>query len=223
MPARLDVKITIGASGAVSSSSGSFLKSVTKKATGLYEIRFQDTYYRLIGMQSVITSPTPGGTVNAGSFVTGTAYRITTVGNTDWTAIGLASGLTAAVGMSFIASGIGAGTGVAKAVGNSGIAKIELLDAGTELVPANAGSAQQGAVLNIQTLGLSAAAPTLTMNSYTPQGTNDGATPPIFTGTPAVLTGTVSAPALSYAPAHPGDGSVIYLSFLLDSSSVTVS
>lgn len=34
---------------------------------------------------------------------------------------------------------------------------------------------------------------TLTMDSYTPTGTNDGGSPPLFTGDPAVLTGTISA------------------------------
>ena len=40
-------------------------------------------------------------------------------------------------------------------------------------------------------------APALTMNSYTPAGTNNSATPPIFTGTPATLTGTVAAPTFT--------------------------
>jgi hypothetical protein len=45
--------------------------------------------------------------------------------------------------------------------------------------------------------GLTASAPALTMNSYTPAGTNSSATPPIFTGTAAVLTGSVAAPVIS--------------------------
>lgn len=39
-------------------------------------------------------------------------------------------------------------------------------------------------------------APTLSMNSYTPAGTNNTATPPIFTGTAATLTGSISSPVV---------------------------
>jgi hypothetical protein len=242
-PARLDVKITIGASGAVSSSSGSFLKSVTKLSTGTYEIRFQDIYNRLIGMQSAIASPIPGSAVSAGSLITGTSYRISTVGTSDWSAVGLPSGLTAAVGMSFVATGTTTGTGFAKAVTDSGIAKIELLDAGAEMSPANSSSAQMGAIINIQTMG-----PSFAAGAYTPAGTisqgvvavaagtagdavtnNAGVLNSVggqdlsvnaqtFTGAAASLTGTVS-----YVAANAASGSVLYLSFLLDSSSVTIS
>ncbi|MDW5443222.1 pilus assembly protein [Polaromonas sp. SM01] len=56
--------------------------------------------------------------VNAGSFVTGTTYTITTVGTTNFTSIGAASNT---VGVAFTATGAGSGTGVAqgyKAVNN---------------------------------------------------------------------------------------------------------
>lgn len=48
--------------------------------------------------------------VNAGSFVTGTTYWITTVGTTDFTAIGASANT---VGLSFVATGAGSGTGTA--------------------------------------------------------------------------------------------------------------
>lgn len=51
--------------------------------------------------------------VNAGSFVIGNWYTITTVGTTSWTAIGAASNT---VGVSFQATGVGSGTGVAKEI-----------------------------------------------------------------------------------------------------------
>jgi hypothetical protein len=49
-------------------------------------------------------------TINAGSFVIGEAYTITTIGNTDFTLIGAASNT---VGISFVATGTGTGTGTA--------------------------------------------------------------------------------------------------------------
>ena len=48
--------------------------------------------------------------VTAGSFIAGKSYRITTVGTTDYTAIGAASNT---VGVSFNATGVGSGTGTA--------------------------------------------------------------------------------------------------------------
>lgn len=49
--------------------------------------------------------------VNAGSFVTGTIYTITTLGTTNFTLIGAASNT---VGLAFTATGAGSGTGVAQ-------------------------------------------------------------------------------------------------------------
>ena len=54
------------------------------------------------------------------------------------------------------------------------------------------------------TLAGTISTPTLTMNSYTPAGTNNSATPPIFTGTAATLTGTISTPTLSGASVSAG-------------------
>lgn len=52
-------------------------------------------------------------TINAGSFVVGRAYKILTVGTTDFTAIGSDDNV---VGTKFIATGIGTGTGTATEV-----------------------------------------------------------------------------------------------------------
>ncbi len=69
--------------------------------------------------------------------------------------------------------------------------------------------------------------PTLTMNSYTPAGTNANDGPPeTFTGTPAVLTGTVSQPTFSSTSAAavvaPTAGAVVRLELCFDGSSVTI-
>jgi hypothetical protein len=50
MPVLLDLQITIGASGAVSSFSGLGVQSVTKSATGTYAVTLQDNYNALIGI-----------------------------------------------------------------------------------------------------------------------------------------------------------------------------
>ena len=52
-----------------------------------------------------------GYTVNAGSFTVGAKYLITSVGNTDFTAIGAAANM---VGILFTATGVGSGSGTAK-------------------------------------------------------------------------------------------------------------
>jgi hypothetical protein len=62
-------------------------------------------------------------TVTAGSFVIGDTYRITTVGTTDFTLIGASA---SSVGVSFVATGIGAGTGDALDVTNN-IKKADLV------------------------------------------------------------------------------------------------
>lgn len=190
-PARLDVTITIGASGAVSSSSGSFLKSVTKLGgAGMYRIRFQDNYYRFINMHSSVVAPLSGASVSGGSFVANTAYRITALGTTtqaQWETAGFPTGITAAVGMSFVATGIGAGTGTVQAIVTPVISQIVLMDNGQELNSSLVGSSQNGAVLNVLCLG-----PT-------------------------------DASTTTQIATNPASGSILKLSFLLDSSSVTIS
>lgn len=151
MAVLLNCKISIGASGAVSSFKGPMIQSVTRAAAGLYSIQLQDNYNGMFNMIASAVSPQSGSNIAAASFVAGTAYQITVVGTTNWSAIGLNSALTPAVGMSFIASGAGSGTGMAKVMGNSGIAAIEMLDNGAELAPSPA--PLLGGIINIQCLG----------------------------------------------------------------------
>lgn len=125
-PVNLDCNIAIGASGAVGTTKGPGIKAVTRLATGVYQIQFQDNYYLHYLMEWKMAAPVTGASVTDGSFVIGTPYIITAVGTTNWASAGLATGLTAAVGQGFVATSIGgAGTGTAKAVGTSGIYAIE--------------------------------------------------------------------------------------------------
>lgn len=137
MSVMINCKITIGASGAVTSFVGPGVAAVTKIGTGAgtYQIQLQDNYNTLYMVDTMIESPTTGSAVTAGSFATGTIYRITTLGTTNWNAIGLPTGLVAAVGQVFAASGAGAGTGTATALGNSGIPTVEVIGSGTMLAP----------------------------------------------------------------------------------------
>jgi hypothetical protein len=59
--------------------------------------------------------------VNAGSFLIGSRYVITSVGSTSWTAIGASSNN---VGVIFVATGVGSGTGVASTVASINTAAI---------------------------------------------------------------------------------------------------
>ena len=71
---------------------------------------FRNYSYTLTGTTSAV-SGVDDNELTAGAFIIGHKYTITSVGNTDFTAIG-ASGNT--VGVVFIATGVGSGTGQAK-------------------------------------------------------------------------------------------------------------
>lgn len=143
----IDAKITIGASGAVSSTSGSGITSTTKLATGIYQINLADVYNQISQITGHVESPV-GSTVTAGSFVTDTLYQILTVGTTDYSSIGLASGLTATVGQCFVATGAGSGTGTAKEVGNTGVMNIEVAPGYSNMLAPSSG----GSIFIIQVL-----------------------------------------------------------------------
>lgn len=224
MPVLLDVSIPIGASGAVGTIAGPYIKAVTKLATGTYQIQMSDNYSGYYLGEAQMISPAIGSDLSIRAADTaltiGKSYVITILGGAtaaDWAALGVPTGVTAAVGVAFVALATGAGTDAVakvKLVGDSGIAKVELVgNPNNTIAPMGAATTGAlGAIALVQCMG-----PVLTMNSYTPAGTNDGGTPPIFTGTPAVLTGTVT-----YAAANPVNGSVLKLSFLLSNSSILI-
>lgn len=200
MPVELDVSIPVGASGAVGTTTGAYISSVTKLATGLYQIKLQDNYSGYYMGSAQLQSPVTGSALAinsvAAALTVGQPYQITVVGtNTDaaWRAIGVPAGVTIAVGVSFVATATGSGavgTGRVKLVAaGSGIDKIELIGS-PMMSPSPAISV--GGVLIIQTLQAQ-------IGAATTQGT-----------------------ALQYALASPADGSVMRLRFLLSNSSVTV-
>lgn len=118
--------ILFGSSGAVTSITGNGIASVTKLATGVYDIKLTDSYPRMLAALTALNAPPTGSNVAAASLVAGTLYQITAVGTTNFNAVGLASNLVAAVGQVFVASGAGSGTGTAKTVGETGVFNIEV-------------------------------------------------------------------------------------------------
>jgi len=158
----IEGNIDIGSSGAVANTSGGVgVNSITKEATGIYLIQLKENFNHLLGSDFTLESPLTGGNVSDGSFSSGTLYQITSVGTTSWSSIGLPTGLTAAAGQVFVASGSGgAGSGTAKVVSQSGIVAIEVAAAGTVATPATAPDTMlspnpSGAYVMIQTLNTS--------------------------------------------------------------------
>lgn len=205
MPVEIDVSIPIGSSGAVGTIAGAYISSVTKMATGMYQIKLQDNYsgYYFGGYQFI--SPVTGSALAIDSvsaaLTVGAAYQVTTVGNnTDaaWRAVGVPAGVTIAVGVGFIALATGSGasgTGRVKAIATgSGIDKVELIsDPNYTIAPmSTTGAGALGTLITLQTLQAQ-------IGSATTQGT-----------------------ALQYAVASPADGSTLKLKFLLSNSSVTI-
>jgi hypothetical protein len=104
----------VGATGAVSSISGTGIKAITRLGAGLFLIEFTDPYVRFLNSHFTIVEPANGTPVADGSFVVGTAYKIITLGNTLWNAAGLTTGIIPKVGTPFVATTVGGtGTGTA--------------------------------------------------------------------------------------------------------------
>lgn len=83
-------------------------------ASGTIIVQLQDNFNRSFAMFSSIQSPTSGSAlkIDNSALTAGVAYIITTVGNSTaaaWHALGVPAGVTPAVGVSFIASSVGAG------------------------------------------------------------------------------------------------------------------
>jgi len=162
MPVLLDLNVAIGGSGAVGTVKGPGISSVTRLAAGIYKIKLQDNYNRYYGIESSFLGPVTGSDVPAGSLVTGTLYVITALGTTtqaQWEAAGVPAGVTAAVGVSFVAVATTSGTGTAKAVGSSGVNAVEVAGQPTlQLGPQ--GVANQGGYIIIKCIGVTSSSDT---------------------------------------------------------------
>ncbi len=116
-------------------------------AAGTILIQLADNYNKLYIADTAIVSPISGTPlkVDNSELTAGVAYTITTLGNATAAAlqaIGLPAGITPAVGVSFIATDVGAGANTsttrveAAAAAGSGVATIEIVsDPNTTLAP----------------------------------------------------------------------------------------
>lgn len=123
----IDGTAAIGSSGAVSAISGDGITSITRVDTGTYKLKLEDDFFRALQLIGSVDAPTTGSAVTAGSFVVGTVYQISTLGNTDWTVAGVDSDVDAAVGVPFVAAAVGSGTGEALAVAPSQVVALQLI------------------------------------------------------------------------------------------------
>lgn len=106
-------------------------------APGTIVVRLEDNFNQYLKFFKAVVSPTSGTAlkVDNAALIAGTAYIITTVGNTtraQWTALGVPPGVTPAVGVSFVSltTGPGANTSTSRvmttALAGSDIATIEV-------------------------------------------------------------------------------------------------
>lgn len=156
----LEGRFTVGASGAVTAltTQGTGISSVTKLgAAGTYLIKLEDGYNRLLQFGSHFIAPTTGSAVTAGAFSAGVTYQIVTVGSTDYTLIGARSN---AVGVTFVATGVGAGTGTALAVGNSAVVSVEVADPAIDSGLTSALSSAAGIIVQCKSATATVANPT---------------------------------------------------------------
>lgn len=95
--------------------------------SGFLQVLFSKSYSQYFGGFHGFVSPLSGSNVNAGSFTPGSVYVITSVGSTNWAAIGVPSNTTPVAGVAFIATGAGSGSGTAQLTSVSGVGHIEVV------------------------------------------------------------------------------------------------
>lgn len=254
MPVLLDVSIPIGSTGAVGTIAGPYIKAVTRLGVGTYQVQMQDNYSGYYLGQSQFISPVSGSDLSIRAADTaltiGKTYVITILGAAtaaNWTTLGVPTGVTAAVGVAFVALATGAGTNAVskvKLLGDSGIAKVELCsNPNTSIAPVGANtSGAQGAIVLLQCMG-----PSITVGAYTPIGTISRGNIPVATGTAGdavtnnagtlnstggqdltvdlqTFTGSAASltATLAYIPVDPASGSTLKLSFMFSNSSVLI-
>ncbi len=150
-------------------------------ATGYALIQFKNNFnYYLNGYAQFISPTTTSTAIDNSALTAGLAYVITIVGDAPlatWQAVGLPVGVTPAVGVSFIATAVGAGsntyTSRVQVPTTSGIYGVEVVGSPVTMFSSNIAS-NGGAWLLLQFM-----APTFTAGAYTPAGTINAQT---FTG-----------------------------------------
>lgn len=131
-------------------------------AAGTIIVQLQDNFNRLYAFYPSISSPNSGSAlkVDNSALTEGVAYTISTLGDTttaDWHTLGVPAGVTPAVGVSFIATSVGAGSNtstsrvMASASAGSGVASIEIVgDPNQSINPAPSANQGFGAQIILQ-------------------------------------------------------------------------
>jgi hypothetical protein len=130
-PVWIEGSAAIGVDGVTSDLKGSGVKSLTRKAQGIYELRLEDNYNRFLSFAAMFVSPPYGGNLFAGFWPIGVQAVITTVGNMtqeSWEASGLPVGVKPAIGVAFATqdAGVNGSTSTVQQVGVSGVYTVEL-------------------------------------------------------------------------------------------------
>lgn len=148
--------ISIGASGTASlaGTNATGMVSITKLTTGTYRLQMSNNFNYFVGASFNPEAGTSAvAAVADGSFVVGTTYQIATVGTTNWSAIGVPTGFTAAVGTPFVASGTGgAGSGTAKVCLPTNITNVQIVSSSQGLMVNSNVVSGTGAALVLETV-----------------------------------------------------------------------
>lgn len=157
----VDTQVLIGSSGAVTSFADSLaVKSVTRISAGIYQFVLVDNFYKFLRGFFNMWAPVTGSALNVdasdAALTAGVVYQIVTLGTStaaDWLALGVPKGITAAVGVAFVAlvTGSGVGTGTVKAIGTSGVGNVEIMG-NPNLTSGPTGVGNQGAIILVQCL-----------------------------------------------------------------------
>lgn len=132
-----DGGFTVGATGAVSATTGNLISSITRLGVGTYRITLLQPFNHFYDFSASFVAPVTGSALAVDSvsaaLSVGVAYQITTLGDAtaaQWLALGVPSGITPALGVTFVALATGngaAGSARVKALANSTIVSVELV------------------------------------------------------------------------------------------------
>lgn len=151
-------------------------------ANGFAVIQFTNNFNYYLNGFAQFQSPVTGSIkIDNSALTIGTVYVISTLGDSttaQWQAVGLPAGITPAVGVSFVATAVGAGantsTSRVSTPTSSGIYGVELVGNPGVMLASNPIATSGGAWVLVQFLGA-----TFTAGAYTPAGTINAQT---FTG-----------------------------------------
>ncbi len=224
-------------------------------ANGYALVQFKNNFnYYLSGFAQAQPPVTGSVKIDNSALTVGQPYVISTLGNAtlaQWLAIGVPAGITPAVGVSFIATVVGAGantsTSRVSTPTTSGILGVEMVGSANTMIASSNIATNGGAWLMVQFVGATFTGSALGTHTHDlllkDAAVVDGATTRVNAGTnllgantgsditvagSGVNGGIVAASAgtpsgsMSLAAAAPSTGTVIGMTFKYDSSSVTI-